>query len=163
MIGHSTRGWKEFLDILKNLNIEILVDIRHFPSSKKFPWFTKENLERELSKKGVKYIWLEELGGYRKGGYEKYTKSEEYLKGIKKLIGFVVGKPGKNIGIMCAEIKWWKCHRRFVADTLVEMGFDVFHVWNLDKIEKHEYLKYRDRKVKCDRPAIGEFYISKTQ
>lgn len=151
MIAHSTREWKEFVEILKALRINVLVDIRRFPTSKKFPWFSKENLERELSKEGIEYVWLEELGGYREGGYENHTRTKEYSKGIEKLIE--LGK-NKRVAVMCAEIKWWKCHRRFVADSLVERGFEVFHVWDLNRIEKHEYLKYRERKIKCDKKAL---------
>jgi 8-oxo-dGTP pyrophosphatase MutT (NUDIX family) len=152
MLGHSTRDFGEFLSILKALQVEVLVDIRHFPTSKKFPWFSKENLEKTLVKEGIEYIWLEELGGFRKGGYENYTKTENYAKGIGKLLE--LGK-NKRVAIMCAELKWWKCHRRYVADSLVEKGCEVIHVWDLKKKEKHEWLKYRERRVRCDKIKEG--------
>ncbi len=44
-IGHSTRSLHEFVAMLELYNIVHLVDIRRFPSSRKFPQFNKENLE----------------------------------------------------------------------------------------------------------------------
>jgi uncharacterized protein (DUF488 family) len=32
-LGHSTRTIEEFLDLLREHQIEILVDVRHFPGS----------------------------------------------------------------------------------------------------------------------------------
>jgi uncharacterized protein (DUF488 family) len=33
-LGHSTRNLEEFLDILKKFQIELVIDVRRFPSSK---------------------------------------------------------------------------------------------------------------------------------
>ncbi|MEO0292264.1 MAG: DUF488 domain-containing protein, partial [candidate division WOR-3 bacterium] len=61
----------EFIDILLFYKIKNLIDIRRFPSSEKFFWFNKENLEKELKKHNILYFWLgEELGGFRRRGYE---------------------------------------------------------------------------------------------
>ena len=58
-IGHSTRSMEDFLTLLKEFGIEVLVDIRRFPGSKKYPWFNKENLEKELQENGIIYIHME--------------------------------------------------------------------------------------------------------
>jgi uncharacterized protein (DUF488 family) len=66
-IGHSSRPIEEFITLLKNYEIEILVDVRAFPSSSKFPHFNKENLETSLFQSDIEYHWLgKELGGHRK-------------------------------------------------------------------------------------------------
>jgi len=44
-LGHSTRSLEELIEILKTFNIELVVDLRRFPGSRKFPRFNKENLE----------------------------------------------------------------------------------------------------------------------
>ncbi len=150
MLGHSTRSFEEFLEIMKNFNIEILIDIRRFPSSKKFPWFCKEFMEEGLKKEGIRYIWLPELGGFREGGYSNYTKTDDYRRGIEKLLR--IAKEGK-IAVMCSEIKWWRCHRRYVADDLVSSGEKVVHIWNKDRVEGHEFGKYIERRVWCDKKA----------
>ena len=68
-LGTSNRPLNEFLEILRKYQIETVVDVRHFPTSKLFPHFKKENLEKFLKESGIEYYHLEKLGGYRKGGY----------------------------------------------------------------------------------------------
>jgi len=85
-IGHSNRSLEEFLELLKEYKIKILIDIRRFPTSK-IEHFKKEKMEEWLPKNGIEYIWLgEELGGYRYGGYKKYMKTKSFKNGIEKLL-----------------------------------------------------------------------------
>jgi uncharacterized protein (DUF488 family) len=154
-IGHSTRSLEEFLEILKNFQIQLVVDVRRFPSSKKFPWFDEENLEEELKKNGIDYIHFPELGGYRKEGYEAFSKTEEFSKALEKLIGVV---NEKKAAIMCAESLWWRCHRRYIANALAEKGFQVLHIFNKEKIQEHKLKeKEVEEKMKlriwCDKKA----------
>ena len=69
-------NWKslqDFVNHLKTHEISVLVDVRRFPTSKN-PEFKRENLEVELPKFGIRYVCMgETLGGFRKGGYKKYT------------------------------------------------------------------------------------------
>ena len=64
-IGHSNDSLEHFLDLLKQHEITALVDIRRFPSSRKFPHFNESNLSRALQENGIEYHWLESLGGRR--------------------------------------------------------------------------------------------------
>jgi uncharacterized protein (DUF488 family) len=133
-IGHSTKGFDELVDILKANGIEIIVDVRRFPRSKKNPQFNQEELEAKLPSVGVSYLWLGDLlGGYREGGYESYTRTEEFERGIDTLLD--VAAKGRT-AIMCAEAVWFRCHRRFISDKLVEMGHEVTHIID-DKRYEH--------------------------
>jgi len=67
-IGHSTRTLEDFLCIIKENRLEVLVDVRHFPHSRHNPQFNKEVLERVCRDNGIQYKWIEILGGFRKGG-----------------------------------------------------------------------------------------------
>lgn len=124
-IGHSNRKLEEFLNLLKKYNIEILIDVRRFPKSKKFPWFNKEVLEDVLNKNNIKYVHLENLGGFRKEGYEKYIKTYEFRDGFKKLLEF---SKDKNVCIMCAEKFYWKCHRKFIINELKKHNIKVINI-----------------------------------
>src|ERR1700682_5251082 len=64
-VGHSTRAIEEFIDMLRDNQIEILVDVRHFPGSRKFPHFNKGALHDALVAAGIRYEHLVELGGRR--------------------------------------------------------------------------------------------------
>ena len=134
-IGHGDRNIEEFIKILKFYNIELVIDVRRFPKSKKFPWFSKDELSKRLLKENIDYIWLgEELGGYRKEGYENYIKSEEFKKGINKIEEL----SNKKLVIMCSEKLWFKCHRRFIANILTEKGYEVIHIFNEKIKQKHK-------------------------
>ena len=121
-------NWKklqEFVRRLKTLKIDVLVDVRRFPKSKN-PEFTKENLEIELPKSGIKYECMSEtLGGFRKGGYQKHMETEEYKTGIKRLLDLA---KDSNVAIMCVEPNYKHCHRRFIIQTLSQTGVNVVPV-----------------------------------
>jgi uncharacterized protein (DUF488 family) len=74
------------LQLLKEHNIEVLVDVRSFPTSK-IEHFKREEMEHWLLEHYVDYIWLgKELGGYRQGGYRAHMRTRLFKEGIKKLI-----------------------------------------------------------------------------
>ena len=119
-IGTSTRTADEFLNLIKLHNIELLVDIRRFPTSR-FEYFKKENLKTLLESNGIEYVYLgEKLGGYRKLKYIEYTRTEEFKKALMELENNLARK---NSVIMCAERFPWRCHRRFVSIELQRRGW----------------------------------------
>jgi len=92
---------------------------------------------------GISYIWLgKELGGFRSGGYVRYMNTEEYAKGIEKLKR-IINSSKHHIAIMCSEKLWFKCHRRFISDTLVKQGYTVIHIIDFDKTYKHRARSYQ--------------------
>ena len=130
-LGSSTRSAQEFLDLLAHYQIEAIVDVRRFPTSR-FEHFIKENLAPLLEEKGIAYLYLgEELGGYRSGGYEAYMKSEEFEAGLARLQG-VAQK--KRVAIMCSERLPWRCHRRHIGRALRERDWEVQHLIDLDRV-----------------------------
>ena len=135
-IGHSTLSLRGFIDLLIKYNIETIVDVRRFPTSKKSPHFKREILKQELEKHKISYIWLgKKLGGFRKGGYRNYIETEDFKSGIKELLENLKGRTV----IMCAEKLWFKCHRRFIADELVKRGIKVIHI--IDEKRTYEHRK----------------------
>ena len=134
--GYSTRSLEEFLEILKAFNIEVAVDVRRFPASKRKPEFSRENLSLELPKAGIEYVWLGDLlGGYRSGGYKKHMKTKIFKEGLKRLIEIA---DRKTTVIFCCEALWFRCHRRFLAEKLAKIGFKVFHIYDKKRISLHK-------------------------
>ncbi len=114
--------------------IKAIADVRRFPTSKKYPHFERQNLMQELQQRNVDYLWLGELlGGYRKGGYQLYTQTESFLKGKRQLIDLA---NEKITAFMCAERLFFRCHRRFISDQLLQMDWQVIHIID----EKRTYL-----------------------
>jgi len=140
-IGHSNRSLESFLFILKMLKVDLLVDVRRFPTSSKYPHFKRQVLEEAVEKEGIKYVWLgEELGGFRDISYEEYVKTEDFERALSNLIAVI--SQANNPAIMCSEMLWFRCHRRFISDALVQKGWEVVHVVNGDKRYRHK-LKIR--------------------
>jgi len=124
-IGHSNRSIQKFLELLTENNIQVIIDVRSFPTSK-IEHFKKENIEQWLLKHGIEYIWLgKELGGYRRGGYKRHMRTKLFREGIKKLLE--VAKQ-KNTCIMCLEPNPKYCHRRFISMVLEKKGIKVVHI-----------------------------------
>ena len=124
-VGHSTRSLDQLVDLLKDFGIAQLVDVRHYPRSRRNPQFNFEALERELPPRGIAYIWDEGLGGFRKGGYLLHMTTPEFAQGIERLEALMNRRPTV---IMCAEIVWFRCHRRYIARQMVTRGYGVTNI-----------------------------------
>ena len=151
-IGHSTRAIDEFISLMKENEIKLLVDVRAWPSSKRYPQFNKDALKESLTAHGIRYEHFPELCGKRKSkpdsrntawrnasfrGYADYMETEQFQKGIERLLD-VAAKTGP-VAIMCAEAVWWRCHRSLIADYLKARGVEVLHVLGANKVEPHPY------------------------
>jgi uncharacterized protein (DUF488 family) len=134
-IGHSNRNEKDFIQLLQLFSIELLIDVRKFPSSRLFPQFNRGSLENSLVLNNINYNFLgEQLGGFRTDDYKKHVKTEIFQQGFEQL--HVLAK-GKKSCLMCAETDYLKCHRRFICDQLLKNGFDVKHIIDKNKIINH--------------------------
>jgi len=124
-IGHSNRSKETFLELFKEHNIEVLVNVRSFPTSK-IEHFKNEEIERWLPENGIEYIWLgKELGGYRQGGYRAHMRTKLFKEGIQKLLEIAAEK---RTCIMCMEPNPKYCHRRFISAHLERKGVKVIHI-----------------------------------
>jgi uncharacterized protein (DUF488 family) len=150
-IGHSTRSLDEFLELLSSNQIRLLVDVRSYPGSKRFPQFNRDRLSTELTARQICYQHLARLGGRRKGlrdskntawqnssfrAYADHMESAEFKQGINELLELA---REERTAIMCAEALWWKCHRGLIADYLKVIGVEVFHIINEKHVELHPY------------------------
>jgi uncharacterized protein (DUF488 family) len=137
-IGTSTRSMRELLHVLRTYQIEHVVDIRRFPTSR-YTHFNREQLKTCLEQHGIEYHHLARLGGYRKGGYRKHMTSAEFEQGLRCLEAYAASK---RVAIMCAELLFFRCHRRFIADALKERGHIVIHI--IDDTRSYEHKGVRD-------------------
>ena len=107
-IGHSTRAIDDFISLLKENEIKLLVDVRAFPGSKRYPQFNKSVLTESLNAHGIRYEHFPELGGKRKSkadsrnaawrnasfrGYADYMETEQFQKGVERLLAFARNDP----------------------------------------------------------------------
>jgi len=124
-IGHSNRSIDAFLALLNEYIVQVLVDVRSFPTSK-IEHFKRERMEKWLSQQGIEYLWLgKELGGYRRGGYKTHMRTKLFREGVKQLLEIA---KVKRTCIMCMELKPKYCHRRFISAHLERKGVKVIHI-----------------------------------
>lgn len=150
-IGHSTRTIEDLIALLRAHKIELLVDVRHFPGSRRYPQFNKELLAESLKKAGIEYHHLVQLGGRRGArpdsrntawrneafrGYADYMETKGFAEGIDCLLDLA---RRKRTAIMCAEAVWWRCHRSLIADYLKARGYKVLHIQSATKAEEHPF------------------------
>jgi uncharacterized protein (DUF488 family) len=147
-IGHSTRSLEEFAQLLKDLDITIIIDVRTMPRSRTNPQYNTDTIATSLQEFGIEYRRAEKLGGLRKKSktippetnafwenksfhnYADYAMSEEFREGLAELIE--IGHQQRCV-YMCSEVLWWRCHRRIISDYLLAADELVFHIID----EKH--------------------------
>lgn len=151
-VGHSNLPLDQFIGLLTQHGIEALVDIRRFPSSRKYPHFNEKNLAAALREAGVEYHWMEGLGGRRPKrkdfvspneglenesfrNYADYMMTEEFREAVEKLLA-IAGR--KRTALMCAESVSWRCHRRLVSDFLLANGITVQHIFSSGELRPHQ-------------------------
>ena len=138
-IGHSDRPLKDFINLLKERGIEVLIDIRSYPTSV-WEHFTKESLEKTLKGHGLRYLWLGEL----LGGLHEASR-EDYDRGVQEILKL---SSRNKVAIMCAEKDPLSCHRLRISSELEEnYGATVLHI--IDKgvvYRQHKLIKYLERK-----------------
>jgi uncharacterized protein (DUF488 family) len=149
-VGHSTRPIAEFLSLLQQVGVDLLVDVRSMPRSRTNPQFNSDALPGPLGNAGIRYRHLSALGGlrHRKKGappslntfwdvaafrnYADYAATEAFQTGLNELRAL---SRDNCCAIMCAEAVWWRCHRRIIADYLLTQGVPVMHIMGRDKID----------------------------
>jgi|SRR5687767_3195179 len=149
-IGHSTRTADEFLVLLDAHRVTGLADVRAVPRSRRHPHFSTDALATFLPLHGIKYLHLPGLGGLRKPrpdsqnggwrnagfrGYADHMQTMEFAVALDRLVTFA---SERQATVMCAEAKWWQCHRQLIADALVARQIEVRHILSPREAPIHE-------------------------
>ena len=84
-IGYERRSIEDFLSILQDKNIEVVIDIRERALSRKKE-FNKERLKRNLKSKNIDYKHFKELGSpfTIRQAFRKNKNHSEFFKGYQK-------------------------------------------------------------------------------
>ena len=151
-VGHSTRSLEELARCLAGHRIELLVDIRTVPRSRRVPHFNRESIEAGLAQAGypVAYLHLPGLGGLRRSlgqrspnrawdnesfrGFADYMLTDAFAQALDSLLAMAAER---RVAIMCAEAVPWRCHRSLVADALTVRGVPVRHLMSPTRCDVH--------------------------
>lgn len=142
-IGHSTHALEAFVALLKAHEIRCVVDVRRLPGSRRYPHYDGPALAASLAPLGIGYLQLAALGGRRGRSlppgtspngfwqnasfrrYADYAMGADFHAGLAQLLEL---SSGQRCTLMCAEVLWWRCHRRIIADYLLAAGRTVCHI-----------------------------------
>ena len=150
-IGHSNHPIEKFLELLTAHQIATLVDVRSYPSSRRWPHFNHDALAASLREANVEYHWLKSLGGRRTSqrtdsphsawevpafrAYADYAETADFENGLRTLLAPAAAQ---GTAFMCSEGLWWQCHRRIISDHLTVRGCRVEHIMPNGKAVVHQ-------------------------
>jgi len=142
-IGHSTHSLDAFVALLRANAIDCVIDVRRLPGSRRFPQFDGPELAASLQPLGIDYLHLTPLGGRRGRSlpagtspngfwqnasfrrYADYAMGEDFRAGFAQLLEL---SSHRRCTLMCAEVLWWRCHRRIIIDYLLDAGRTACHI-----------------------------------
>jgi uncharacterized protein (DUF488 family) len=149
-IGHSTRTTEELLSLLRAHGVELLLDVRRYPGSRRHPQFSRDALAGDLQSSAIGYMHEPRLGGRRAvrpgsphtawrveafRAYADHMETPEFNAALEELIRL---SREKTVAILCAEAVPWRCHRRLISDALVARGIEVRHILGPGRADPHQ-------------------------
>ncbi len=154
-IGHSTRTIEVFMDLLKRHSIELLIDVRRWPASRRFPHFNRESLSNAIKSREIHYLWRGDLGGFRKAAadspnigwrvaafraYADFMLQDDFARIMQEMEKIV---EQNRAAVMCAEAVPWRCHRQLLADAFLVRGWSVRHIMD-DGCHEHRLPEFAE-------------------
>jgi uncharacterized protein (DUF488 family) len=130
-VGHGTLEAAALVELLRGAAVEVVVDVRRYPASRRHPQFGRDAMAAWLTDAGIAYHWLPSLGGRRNlvagspdvalrneqfRAYADHMRGDEFGVGVAELARIAAKQA---VAVLCAESLWWRCHRRLLADHLV--------------------------------------------
>ena len=137
-IGHSNYETEKFVELLKDNDINVVVDVRSVPYSQYTSQFNRESIKKTLKENGIAYIHMgEEFGARRedrslydddgKLNFSKAIASEPFRRGVWRIERGL--EQNYRIAFMCAEKIPHECHRCImVGKAFHDLGYDVEHI-----------------------------------
>ena len=135
-VGHSKHTWESFAPLIAGRRIEVLVDVRSNPVSRRAPFASARKLPELLAPYDIRYVHMGgTLGGKPSDGslyddrgnpdYAKMGATAIFEQGIEELMGLV---SDSVVVIMCAEEDPTKCHRNLLGGAALEArGVELRH------------------------------------
>lgn len=130
-VGHSNHPYDDFVALLGRHGVDLVVDVRLVPYSRRFPQYRKDALERHLPAHGIGYRWLgDALGGIKRGSafrsFAEKAASPQFRDGLDELRRLAAAH---TAAVMCAEREPLDCHRSvLVTRQLRGTGLAIRHI-----------------------------------
>jgi len=132
-IGYGNRNPQDFVDLLKQKGVKVVVDVRLRPDRASMGLYARaktqdKGIQKLLATAGIEYISVVKLGNV----FMEYDDwRERYQQHLEK-DGDILTEPLRSIPgpfcLMCAEKSPSKRHRFLIAEYLVCKGYEVEHI-----------------------------------
>jgi len=178
-VGHSIYEVDDFIQLLRDNNINTIVDVRSTPYSKFASQYNKESLHEYLKKNGICYIFMGDMLGARyedksllfdngSVNFKKVQETKIFQDGIARLDKGI--SKGYNISLMCSEKEAFDCHRfglisEYIKKNLTDV--EIKHIYP-DKILsqkdlENKLIKKYHKKIDClgletDKTSLEQAY-----
>jgi len=151
-VGHSNLDLPQFVTLLKDWSVGLLIDVRSQPRSGRFPQFSQPGFQKDIEDSGISYLFLgEELGGrpddpdaYRRDGlvdYKARRRSHAFRSGMDRVLREL---ERDSCALLCAEEDPLECHRfLMICPELVRIGVRPAHIRKGSRIETQEDVENR--------------------
>jgi uncharacterized protein (DUF488 family) len=148
-VGHSVRPLADFIDLLRQARVGVLVDVRRYPASRRHPQFGRDALASAVAGHGIAYEHEPDLGGRRQPrrdspntawtqavfrGYADHMATPEFREALARVQARAAEA---TVAVMCAEAVPWRCHRQLIADALLAAGHRVMHILGVGGYAQH--------------------------
>lgn len=170
-LGHSTRFFDEVLGMLRSNGVTDLVDVRSYPSSRKFPQWDQAAIQEALPAE-IGYRWIRDLDGRRNTpagvpspngawrvkafrDYAEHMLTPAFGSGLAELLRLAQEAVP---AIMCSEAVPWRCHRRLITDALIVAGVEVFDILcasSTRPAQRTAFAQVQDARISYPEPGTG--------
>jgi uncharacterized protein (DUF488 family) len=148
-VGHSNRPLDDFIHLLRQHQVTLVVDVRKMPGSRSNPQFNQDTLAQRLRDIDIDYGHAPGLGGLRRRrpdspntgwhnasfqGYADYMLTPEFEQSLDEVLERA---RGQRAALMCAEAVPWRYHRSLIADALTVRGIAVEHILSACRTQPH--------------------------
>ena len=133
-IGYDGRSPEDFIQALTQNGIKIIADVRLNPDQESMEMYSKtgssdKGIERLLADVSIKYVSLPELGNIFSWSHCWKRKYRQLINETGHLLVDRLYDLGLPFALLCSERDVSDCHRKIIADFLVDLGgFEVEHI-----------------------------------
>jgi uncharacterized protein (DUF488 family) len=150
-IGHSHHELPYLVGLLQSVGVRTLADVRSQPFSRRLPQFNRPDLEYDLKRSGLAYVFLGDLLGGRPSALSLYDEEGrvDYLRlratdFFQRGLQLLEARKNGRVALLCAEEDPLDCHRGLmIAPALVERGVSPWHLRGDGSLESMAMMEER--------------------
>ena len=132
-VGYGGRRPDDFIALLEKHDVHIVVDVRLKTNRAFRGVYVKskdqhKGIQGMLERAGIEYLWVAELGNMFRDSDDWQEKYRRYLDEKGDLVCLKLYEFMRPFCLRCCEKRAVGCHRKLIAEYLVNRGYEVEHL-----------------------------------